>query len=123
MTLDEAIQHCEEKAECGDACGQEHKQLADWLKELKQARENGIKEEFWLVCKETKDKGNKYWGSKPGWGVWTSNVAWATHFKSLGAARGKVKYCSERWNREPNERVFVAEATATVTIKEVENKK
>lgn len=39
MTLDEAIQHCEEKAKCGDACGQEHKQLADWLKELRQARE------------------------------------------------------------------------------------
>lgn len=35
MTLDEAIQHCEEKARCGDACGLEHKQLAEWLKELK----------------------------------------------------------------------------------------
>ena len=38
MTLDEAIQHCEEKALCGDACGLEHKQLADWLKELKSYR-------------------------------------------------------------------------------------
>ena len=35
MTLDEAIKHCEEKALCGDACGLEHKQLAEWLKELK----------------------------------------------------------------------------------------
>ena len=35
MTLDEAIQHCEEKSLCGDACGLEHKQLAEWLKELK----------------------------------------------------------------------------------------
>ena len=35
MTLDEAIQHCEEKALCGDVCGLEHKQLAEWLKELK----------------------------------------------------------------------------------------
>lgn len=35
MTLDEAIQHCEEKALCDDACGLEHKQLAEWLKELK----------------------------------------------------------------------------------------
>lgn len=35
MTLDEAIQHCEEKARCGDACGLEYKQLAEWLKELK----------------------------------------------------------------------------------------
>lgn len=38
MTLNEAIQHCEEKALCGDACGLEHKQLADWLKELKSYR-------------------------------------------------------------------------------------
>ena len=35
MTLDEAIQHCEERALCGDACGLEYKQLAEWLKELK----------------------------------------------------------------------------------------
>ena len=38
MTLDEAIQHCEEKAQCGTDCGMEHKQLADWLKELKTLR-------------------------------------------------------------------------------------
>lgn len=35
MTLDEAIQHCEEKALCGDVCGLEHKQLAERLKELR----------------------------------------------------------------------------------------
>lgn len=34
MTLDEAIQHHEE-----NFCGEEHKQLAEWLKELKRARE------------------------------------------------------------------------------------
>ena len=39
MTLDEAIEHCEEKANCGDSCGMEHKQLAEWLKELKNLRE------------------------------------------------------------------------------------
>ena len=33
MTLDEAIEHCEEKAQCGTACGMEHRQLAEWLKE------------------------------------------------------------------------------------------
>ena len=32
MTLDEAIQHCEE-------CAEEHKQLAQWLGELKQLKE------------------------------------------------------------------------------------
>lgn len=38
MTLDEAIEHCEEKAKCGDSCGMEHKQLAEWLKELMNLR-------------------------------------------------------------------------------------
>ena len=43
MTLDEAIEHCEEKAQCGTACGMEHKQLAEWLRELKMFR-NPIKD-------------------------------------------------------------------------------
>ena len=35
MTLDEAIEHCKKKS-CDDtACGKEHKQLAEWLTELK----------------------------------------------------------------------------------------
>ena len=44
MTLDEAIKHCEEKEQeqalngCF-ACAEEHKQLAEWLKELKDYRE------------------------------------------------------------------------------------
>lgn len=47
MTLDEAIKHCEEEAEkymeygieteCYQ-CGKEHEQLAEWLKELKEAK-------------------------------------------------------------------------------------
>jgi hypothetical protein len=39
MNLDEAIQHCEEIAnsKC-DKCGEEHLQLANWLKELKERR-------------------------------------------------------------------------------------
>ena len=52
MTLDEAIKHCEEVAEKNDwfeknyledkncqKCAEEHRQLAAWLKELKQLRE------------------------------------------------------------------------------------
>ena len=37
MTLDEAIIHCKDVAnsKC-DKCGEEHRQLAEWLKELKQ---------------------------------------------------------------------------------------
>lgn len=39
MTLDEAITHCEEKAAlCDVACGLEHVQLANWLKELRAVR-------------------------------------------------------------------------------------
>lgn len=45
MTLDEAIQHCEEKSKCGTACGMEHKQLAEWLKELKT-----LHEEYEIKC-------------------------------------------------------------------------
>lgn len=41
MTLDEAIQHCEEVSEncTNEKCSMDHKQLADWLKELKILRE------------------------------------------------------------------------------------
>lgn len=43
MTLDEAIQHCEERADCTE-CGTEHKQLAEWLKELKLYKEKDIEQ-------------------------------------------------------------------------------
>ncbi len=47
MTIDEAIKHCNEvvsEESCKDtasnkACGSEHKQLAEWLVELKRTRE------------------------------------------------------------------------------------
>ena len=42
MTLEEAIEHCEEKA-CGSrACAKEHRQLAEWLKELQAIKMNNI---------------------------------------------------------------------------------
>lgn len=61
MTLKEAIKHCEEKAQSGDACSQEYRELAEWLKELLENRRAAAKyfgislEEFdhrdyeWLV--------------------------------------------------------------------------
>lgn len=41
MTLDEAIQHAEERAhaDCSD-CAMEHRQLAEWLKELREFKNN-----------------------------------------------------------------------------------
>lgn len=38
MTLEEAIRHAEEKAKCGGKCGEDHAQLAMWLKELQTRR-------------------------------------------------------------------------------------
>ena len=38
MTLEEAIKHAEEKAKCGGRCGEDHAQLARWLKELRERR-------------------------------------------------------------------------------------
>lgn len=61
MTLDEAIKHAEEVAErlensCkrdwmgedDERCASEHRQLAEWLKELKQLRE----QTKWIPCSE-----------------------------------------------------------------------
>ena len=47
MTLDEAIDHAKEvaKSKC-DKCGEEHKQLAEWLEELKRYRKLRTAEEL-----------------------------------------------------------------------------
>lgn len=46
MTLDEAIDHAKEVAKRCDKCGEEHKQLAEWLEELKQYRKLGTVEKL-----------------------------------------------------------------------------
>lgn len=38
MTLEEAIKHCEENICDNSLCSMEHKQLAEWLKELQELR-------------------------------------------------------------------------------------
>ena len=40
MTLEEAIQHCDEKQCGGGECDMEHQQLGNWLRELKDRREH-----------------------------------------------------------------------------------
>ena len=45
MTLNEAIKHCEEIATGTSECAVEHKQLAEWLKELEQYQKQKRKEE------------------------------------------------------------------------------
>ena len=45
MTIEEAINHCEEKASGCSECAKEHAELAEWLKELIELRENQAKYE------------------------------------------------------------------------------
>jgi len=43
MTLDEAIAHAEDVADrCDTSCGKEHRQLADWLKELRDLKRQHV---------------------------------------------------------------------------------
>ena len=48
MSIDEAIQHCEEMALCNKngECGEEHRQLAEWLSELKRLRAEPVRTEL-----------------------------------------------------------------------------
>jgi len=41
MNVQEAIEHCKEKIDCTE-CGQEHKQLSEWLEELVQYQERQV---------------------------------------------------------------------------------
>ena len=49
MSIDEAIQHCEEMALCAKngECGEEHRQLAEWLRELKRLRAEPVRHGRW----------------------------------------------------------------------------
>ena len=57
MTLDEAIRHCEEVADnCAvTECEMQHRQLAKWLKELKQRRI----EQRWILCDQEQPNDDK----------------------------------------------------------------
>jgi molecular chaperone GrpE (heat shock protein) len=58
MKLDEAIQHCEEKACENNQCSKEHKQLAEWLKELKQIQQEFDRYKKYVMYFAGKDKVN-----------------------------------------------------------------
>ena len=56
MAPDEAIDHCRDVADgtiC-EACGEEHRQLAEWLEELKSLRENNE----WISIKDNPPEEN-----------------------------------------------------------------
>ena len=80
MTLDEAIKHCEEIAEeqeklckANDSfnfsqpkwkkCAKEHRQLAEWLKELKERKSKckWIRYDYRTICPKNHDINNPYW--------------------------------------------------------------
>lgn len=74
MTIDEAIKHCMDIAETqemcsnGKKCAKEHRQLAEWLKELQRYREawDKVKAEIetlieWHDCPIEYDNGNDAW--------------------------------------------------------------
>lgn len=55
MTLEEAIQHCKEKANGSCACADGYRQLAEWLEELWHYREREMWEgklDGWIPCSE-----------------------------------------------------------------------
>lgn len=59
MTLDEAIQHCGEKA-CGNtACADEHRQLKAWLEELKRLRDGIIHRDEIYELEQTSEQWHK----------------------------------------------------------------
>ena len=47
MTLDEAIAHAEAKGKGDTPCAAEHRQLAEWLRELRALRE--IRKKMWAL--------------------------------------------------------------------------
>ena len=56
MTLDDAIKHCQQVAnESNCECAKEHKQLAQWLQELKKFKKMQTNEE-WFCNLDTEDK-------------------------------------------------------------------
>lgn len=81
---------------------------------------------FWIVGKKTIDSKTKqekivYWGSKKGYGSWTDDLAQATHFKNIGAARGKLSMAREHYyGHDVGDYEFVAECNGKITVNETQ---
>ena len=63
MTIEEAIKHCEEKANGCSECASDHAQLAGWLKELVKLREEQGKYEnaLELTVRDSDKSGTDVW--------------------------------------------------------------
>ena len=65
MTLDEAIEHCREKENCS-MCGQEHKQLREWLEDYRRLLQESSADKS--LCASTNVKNGKAFD--PVWGMY-----------------------------------------------------
>lgn len=104
--LDEAIKHCEETVEkCikegNIGCSFEHRQLAEWLKELKHRRENGGKKKpifkhgESVSCVDYVDRPGQVFVSE--WAEWVCpNCGWFVGQQYLPRRHNQQKsnYCS-----------------------------
>lgn len=96
MNLDEAIQHAEEVADSKcDSCGSEHKQLAEWLKELKEKKEK---------CKMIENKcGDCLWLTKLDTPISTLTHYCKLHYTSE-IRRQNEQACKDFTERDSNDR-------------------
>lgn len=78
QSLKEAIKHCYDiaKNQCGNLCGKDHIQLAEWLKELQEYRNIGTVEEV----KEAVEKQNKKKPNYEGDGYADGNLVYDTWY-------------------------------------------
>lgn len=91
-------------------------------------------EKYWVLVLEpsennswfSKDRKRLFWGSKSGNARWTDDIAQATHFKSIAAARGKMagskaKNRSYVWQGvHKDDHLYVGEAESVVTVTELQ---
>lgn len=97
MTLDEAIEHCRNVADAScsltDKCANEHRQLSEWLMELKHCREQNKPDGKPMVpeqtCKRVVLEKSDYHGSYDIWGCSNCGVS---SYEDSGLEEGH-KYC------------------------------
>lgn len=126
MTLNEAIEHCEQKA-CGNTeCAADHRQLKEWLLELKEKREiqknnlNAKNEKPYLI-----ENGKRIFNPKsaqwidlglPSGNLWAKTAIgdfysfedgtkiYGQYLPNISAFEELREYCQWEWNRNDGER-------------------
>ena len=126
MTLDEAIEHCEQNACCNTECVADHQQLKEWLLELKEKREiqknnlNAKNEKPYLI-----ENGERIFNPKsaqwidlglPSGNLWAKTAIgdfysfedatkiYRQYLPNISAFEELREYCQWEWNRDDGER-------------------